>query len=306
MNHRLTVDIAGVTLKNPIMPASGTFGSGKEYAAFVDLNRLGAIVVKGVASRPWPGNPPPRLAETASGMLNSVGLQNAGVMAFLAEDLPFLKQFDTKIIVNICGHSLAEYLEVALALSDAPVDLLELNISCPNVSEGGMAFGTNRQMVEQVVSAVKKHARQPLIVKLSPNVTDIVEIARAAESAGADGLSLINTLLGMKIDVHRRKPILANGAGGLSGPAIKPVAIRMVYQTARAVQIPIIGMGGVMTGEDAVEFLLAGASAVAVGTANFHNPTATVDVLQGLEAYMETYGIEDVNALRGFLFRKGR
>ncbi len=294
----LSVNLAGVELKNPVMTASGTFGSGMEYSELVDLNRLGAVVTKGVANVPWPGNPTPRIAETTGGMLNAIGLQNPGVEVFCRRDLPFLRQFDTKIIVNVCGHTEEEYLAVVERLSDEPVDLLEINISCPNVKEGGIAFGQNPKAVEQITAAVKKKARQPVIMKLSPNVTDITETARAAEAGGADVLSLINTLTGMKIDVHRRTFALANQTGGLSGPAVKPVAVRMVYQTARAVSIPIIGMGGIATGEDAVEFLLAGASAVSVGTANFRNPAATLEVLEGLEAYMYQYGMEHISDIK--------
>lgn len=298
----LTVNIAGVEFKNPVLTASGTFGSGKEYSEFIDLNMLGGITVKGVSMERWNGNPPPRIAETYGGMLNSVGLQNPGVETFIKEDIPFMRKFDTKIIVNICGHTIEEYAAVAERLADEDIDMLELNISCPNVSEGGIAFGQNPKMAASVVSEVKKHAKQPLIVKLSPNVTDITEIAKVAESAGADGLSLINTLLGMQIDIHRRKPTLYNVTGGLSGPAVKPVAVRMVYQVRRSVKIPVIGMGGISTGADAVEFLMAGADAVAVGSANFANPFATVDVLQGICDYMEKYGIEKVSdiKMRGF------
>ncbi len=300
-NPTLKIQIAGVELKNPVMTASGTFGSGKEYSEFVDLNKLGAVIVKGVSSTAWKGNPSPRIAETYGGMLNAVGLQNPGVDVFIKEDIPFLRQYDTKIIVNVSGKTIQEYCEVAEKLSHADVDLVELNISCPNVKEGGITFGTNTAMVEQVVKEVKRYCKQPLIVKLSPNVTDITEIAKAAVSAGADALSLINTLLGMAIDIHKRKPILGNGMGGLSGPAIKPVAVRMVYQVAKAVEVPLIGMGGIMNGEDAIEFILAGATGVAVGTANFTNPTATIDVLQGIENYMQRYGIGDINTIRGNL-----
>ena len=299
MGASLSVNIAGVELKNPVATASGTFACGREYAEFVDLNRLGAITVKGVSARPWPGNPPPRIAETYGGALNSVGLQNNGVEAFLRDDLPFLKQFGAKIIVNICGHTIGEYVEAAEALAGAEIGLLELNISCPNVSEGGMAFGTDAGATEAVTRAVKARARQPLVVKLSPNVTDIREIARAAEAGGADGLSLINTLLGMRIDINRKRPILANLRGGLSGPAIRPVAVRMVYDVYEAVKLPLIGMGGIMTGNDAIEFILAGASAVAVGTANFTNPLATVNVLEGIEAYMARTGARDIRDLIG-------
>ncbi|MDR1001510.1 MAG: dihydroorotate dehydrogenase [Clostridiales bacterium] len=294
---KLAVSIAGVELKNPIMPASGTF-SAREFSKYIDVGRLGAIVTKGVAPVPWQGNPPPRCIETASGMLNAVGLQNPGVDSFIANDLPLLSVFKTRIIVNICGHSLGDYIDVTEKLREAPIDMLELNISCPNVAEGGMAFGTDRNMVERVVGEVKKRAAQPLIVKLSPNVTDICEIARAAESAGADALSLINTLLGMKIDIHKKRFALENKTGGLSGPAIKPIAVRMIYQVSRAVKLPLIGMGGVMTGEDAAELLMAGATAVAVGTASFHRLTALTDVLDELTAFLKNNNISDVNALR--------
>lgn len=297
MNMKVT--IAGVELKNPVMTASGTFGSGAEYSDFVDLNELGAVVTKGVANVPWAGNPTPRVAETSSGMLNAIGLQNPGIDLFLQRDIPFLKQFDTKIIVNVCGHTTEEYCEVVERLAEAPVDLLEINISCPNVKEGGIAFGQNPAMVEQITAAVKKLAAQPVIMKLSPNVTDITETAKAAEAGGADALSLINTITGMKIDIERRTCLLANQTGGLSGPAIKPVAVRMVYQTAHAVKIPVIGMGGISNGEDALEFLMAGATAVAIGTANFTNPHATVDTIQGIETYMKEKGITDIKELIG-------
>jgi len=297
----LSVNIAGVTLKNPIMPASGTFGSGREYAGFVEINRLGAVVTKGVAIKPWPGNPPCRIAETACGVLNSVGLQNAGVEAFLRDDLPFLKQYDTKVIVNIVGHTIDDYTAVADALSGAGADMLELNISCPNIEEGGLSFGADPKTAGKVTEAVKKHCRQPLIVKLSPNVTSISEIAAAVESAGADAISLINTLLGMKIDVRRRMFALPRKTGGLSGPAIKPVAVRMVYEASRAVSIPVIGMGGIMTGEDAAEMLMAGATAVAVGTAGFYKLTALTDVLDGLAEFMSENGIKDVNEFRSMI-----
>lgn len=297
MNMKVT--IAGVELKNPVMTASGTFGSGAEYSDFVDLNELGAVVTKGVANVPWAGNPTPRVAETSSGMLNAIGLQNPGIDLFLQRDIPFLKQFDTKIIVNVCGHTTEEYCEVVERLAEAPVDLLEINISCPNVKEGGIAFGQNPAMVEQITAEVKKLATQPVIMKLSPNVTDITETAKAAEAGGADALSLINTITGMKIDIERRACLLANQTGGLSGPAIKPVAVRMVYQTAHAVKIPIIGMGGISNGEDALEFLMAGATAVAIGTANFTNPRATVDTIQGIETYMKEKGITDIKELIG-------
>ena len=299
--RNMGVHIAGIQLKNPVMTASGTFGSGREYSEFVDLNQLGAVVVKGVANEPWSGNPTPRIAETYGGMLNSVGLQNPGVESFIKDDIQFLRQYDTKIIVNIAGRTVADYCKVTEKLGDADIDLIELNISCPNVKAGGVNFGTNPAMVEEVTKAVKKVARQPLIVKLTPNVTDIVEIAKAAVAGGADAISLINTLLGMAIDIHGRKPILANVVGGLSGPAIKPVALRMVYQVANAVQVPIIGMGGIATGEDAIEFMLAGATGVAVGTANFMNPRATMEVLEGIEDYMDQYNIEDIHKIIGKL-----
>ena len=293
------VSLAGVLLKNPVMTASGTFGSGAEYGELVDLNRLGAVVTKGVANVPWPGNPTPRVAETAGGMLNAVGLQNPGIDLFCKRDIPFLKQFDTKIVVNVCGRTTEDYLEVVERLADEPVDLLEINISCPNVKEGGIAFGQDPKAVEAITRAVKAKAKQPVIMKLSPNVTDITVMAKAAEAGGADILSLINTLTGMKIDVRTRKFVLANKTGGLSGPAVKPVALRMVYQAAHAVSCPVIGMGGIATAEDAIEFLLAGASAVSVGTANFYNPYATVEIAEGIENYMRENGIEDVNELIG-------
>ena len=295
----LKVNLAGVELKNPVMTASGTFGSGAEYGEYVDLNRLGAVVTKGVANVPWEGNPTPRIAEVTGGMLNAIGLQNPGIDVFCGRDIPFLRQFDTKIIVNVCGKTESDYLEVVERLAEEPVDLLEINISCPNVKEGGIAFGQNPKAVERITAAVKKKARQPVIMKLSPNVTDITETARAAEAGGADVLSLINTLTGMKIDIHRRRFALANQTGGLSGPAVKPVAVRMVYQTAHAVKIPIIGMGGIATAEDAVEFILAGATAVSVGTANFMRPDATIRVLEGIEVYMRRYQVEEIGHLTG-------
>lgn len=295
------VNICGVELKNPVMTASGTFGSGREYSEFVDLNRLGAVVVKGVADKPWKGNPAPRIAEVYGGMLNSVGLQNPGVDYFIENDIPFLRQFDTKIIVNVCGHSIEEYVNVVKKLQGQDVDLLELNISCPNVSEGGMAFGTDPVMVEKVVNAVKKEADKPLIVKLSPNVTDITETARAAVAGGADGLSLINTLTGMKIDIYRRKAVLDRKIGGMSGPAVKPVAVRMVYQVCKAVDVPVIGMGGISNAEDAIEFIMAGATGVSIGTANFINPMATVDTIEGIEEYMKKYNVSDLSEIRGII-----
>ncbi len=295
----LSVELAGVTLKNPVMTASGTFGSGEEYSEFVDLGSLGAVVTKGVANVPWPGNPTPRIAETCGGMLNAIGLQNPGIDVFVKRDIPFLKQYDTKIVVNVCGRSTEDYVEVVERLAEEPVDLLEINISCPNVKEGGIAFGQDPRAAEAITKAVKEKAGQPVIMKLSPNVTDIGEMARAAEAGGADGVSLINTLTGMKIDIHKRTFALANQTGGLSGPAIHPVAVRMVYQAAHAVRIPVIGMGGIQCAEDALEFILAGATAVSVGTANFCNPYATVEILDGIRAYMEQYGVEDIRELIG-------
>lgn len=295
----MSVELAGVTLKNPVMTASGTFGSGEEFSEFVDLNRLGAVVTKGVANIPWEGNATPRVAEVYGGMLNAIGLQNPGIDLFIKRDIPFLKQYDTKIIVNVCGKSAADYCEVVERLSDQPVDLLEINISCPNVKEGGIAFGQDPKSVEQITKEVKKYAVQPVIMKLSPNVTDITEMAKAAEAGGADVLSLINTLTGMKIDIHKRKFALANKTGGLSGPAIHPVAVRMVYQTAQAVKLPIIGMGGIATAEDAIEMMLAGATAVSVGTANFHNPAVTEEIIAGMEAYLKEQNMEDIRELIG-------
>lgn len=293
------VSIAGIEWKNPVTTASGTFGSGLEYSEFVDLNQLGAVTTKGVSNIPWAGNPTPRIAETYGGMLNAIGLQNPGVDVFIKRDLPFLKQFDTRVIVNVCGKTTEDYCEVVERLADCDVDMLEINISCPNVKEGGIAFGQNCNAVENITKEVKKRAKQPIIMKLSPNVTDITETARAAEAGGADALSLINTLTGMKIDIHKRKFLLANKTGGLSGPAVKPVAVRMVYQVANAVKLPIIGMGGILTGDDALEFIMAGATAVAVGTANFNNPTAALDVQKGIEDYMRKYQIEDIHELIG-------
>ena len=293
------VTLAGVELKNPVMTASGTFGSGAEYSEFVDLNRLGAVVTKGVANVPWPGNPTPRVTETASGMLNAIGLQNPGIDLFCKRDIPFLKQYDTKIVVNVCGKSTEDYCEVVERLADEPVDLLEINVSCPNVKEGGIAFGQNPKALEAITKEVKKYAKQPIIMKLSPNVTDITEMARAAEAGGADILSLINTLTGMKIDIYRRAFALANKTGGMSGLAVKPVAVRMVYQVAQAVSLPIIGMGGIATAEDALEFIMAGATAVSVGTANFFNPYATVEIAEGIENFMREQHVEDIHELIG-------
>ncbi len=296
-----TVNLAGVELKNPVMEASGTFGSGMEYQEFVDLNKLGAVVTKGVANVPWPGNPTPRIAEVYGGMLNAIGLQNPGIDVFCKRDLPFLQQFDTKVVVNVCGRTTEDYVEVVERLADQPVDLLEINISCPNVKEGGIAFGQDPKAVEAITAAVKKHAKQPIIMKLSPNVTDITEMARAAEAGGADILSLINTITGMKIDIERQTFAIANKTGGMSGPAVKPVAVRMVYQVANAVKIPIIGMGGIRNGEDAMEFILAGATAVSVGTANFFNPRATLECIQGIEDYMRRHQVKDVKELIGIV-----
>lgn len=293
------VTIAGVTFKNPVMTASGTFGSGMEYGEFVDLNKLGAVVTKGVANVPWPGNPTPRVTETYGGMLNAIGLQNPGIDVFIERDLEFLKQYDTKVIVNVCGKSVEDYLEVVERLSDEAVDMIEINVSCPNVKEGAIAFGQKADALYDITSRIKKVAAQPVIMKLSPNVTDITEMAKAAEAAGADALSMINTITGMKIDIHRRKFALANKTGGMSGPAIKPVAVRMVYQTAQAVKIPIIGMGGIANAEDAIEFLLAGATAVSIGAMNFINPYTTVETVQGIEDYMRKYQITDIKELIG-------
>ena len=295
----LKVNIGALSLKNPVMTASGTFGSSGEYGEFYDLGALGAIVTKGVANVPWPGNPVPRIAETKSGMLNAIGLQNPGIDVFLERDLPLLKQYDTKIIVNVCGKTVEDYCEVVERLSDEPVDMLEINVSCPNVKEGGIAFGQKPDALEAITREVKRHAKQPVIMKLSPNVTDIAEMARAAEAGGADVLSLINTITGMKIDIHKRAFAIANKTGGLSGPAVKPVAVRMVYQAAQAVSLPIIGMGGIMNGEDAMEFILAGATAVSVGTANFANPFAAKETAEGIRAYMERYQVEDIRELIG-------
>ena len=297
MNTR--VNLAGVLLKNPIMTASGTFGSGMEYGEMIDLDRLGAVVTKGIANVPWPGNPTPRVTEVYGGMLNAIGLQNPGIDVFVQRDIPFLTHYDTRIIVNVCGKTASDYIEVVERLAEQPVDMLEINISCPNVKEGGIAFGQNAASVEEITKEVKKYARQPVIMKLSPNVTDITEMAKAAEAGGADVISLINTLTGMKIDVNRRKFALANRTGGMSGPAVHPIAVRMVYQAAQAVNIPIIGMGGVQSTEDALELILAGATAVSVGTANFTNPTATIDIINGIQDYMENNGVEDINELIG-------
>ena len=297
----MSVNVAGVEWKNPVTVASGTFGSGAEYSEFVDLNRLGAVTTKGVANKPWEGNPTPRVAEVYGGMLNAVGLQNPGIELFCKRDIPFLKQFDTRIVVNVCGHSLDEYLDVVKRLADEPIDMMEINISCPNVNAGFLAFGQDAKNVEKLTADIKKIAKQPIIMKLTPNVTDITEIAKAAEAGGADAISLINTLTGMKIDINRKTFALANKTGGVSGPIVKPVAVRMVYQAAHAVNIPIIGMGGIASAEDAIEFILAGASAVSVGTANFHNPAVTMEVIDGIEAYMKKNGFENVADMVGIV-----
>ncbi len=295
----MKINLAGVELKNPVMTASGTFGSGEEYGEWVDLNRLGAVVTKGVANVPWPGNPTPRIAEVYGGMLNAIGLQNPGIDLFARRDIPFLKQYSAKVVVNVCGKTVEDYLEVVERLAHEPVDLLEINISCPNVKEGGIAFGQDPKAVEDITRQVKGHAKQPVIMKLSPNVTDIALMAKAAEAGGADALSLVNTLTGMKIDINRRTFALANKTGGMSGPAVKPVALRMVYQAVQAVSIPVIGMGGIATAEDALEFLMAGATAVSVGTANFFNPYATVEILEGIESYMQKNHVEDIREIIG-------
>ena len=295
----LAIDFAGVEMKNPVTTASGTFGSGAEYNEFVDLGHLGAVTTKGVANIPWPGNPTPRICETYGGMLNAIGLQNPGIDLFIERDIPFLRKYDTRIIVNVCGRTPEEYVEVVKRLASEDVDLLEINISCPNVEAGGLAFGQDPKLVEKITSQIKDAAKQPVIMKLSPNVTDITQVAKAAEAGGADAVSLINTLTGMKIDISRRTFALANKTGGMSGPAVKPVAVRMVYQTAQAVKIPVLGMGGIRTAEDALEFIMAGASMVAVGTANFNNPTATVDIIRGIEAFMQENKVEDIKELIG-------
>ena len=297
----MKVNIAGVEWKNPVTVASGTFGSGAEFADFVDLNKLGAVTTKGVANIPWPGNPTPRVAETYGGMMNAIGLQNPGIDLFCERDIPFLRQYDTKIIVNVCGKSTEDYCEVVERLADEDVDMLEINISCPNVKEGGIAFGQNPKAAEDITKAVKKYARQPVIMKLSPNVTDIAEMARAVEAGGADAVSLINTLTGMKIDINRRTFALANKTGGVSGPAVHPIAVRMVYQAANAVKVPVIGMGGIASAEDAIEMILAGASAVSVGTANFHDPSVTMKIVDGIEAYMKKNGVETVADMVGIV-----
>lgn len=299
MNTKVT--IAGVTFDNPVMVASGTFGSGEEFSEFVDLNRLGAVTTKGVANVPWPGNPTPRVAEVYGGMMNAIGLQNPGIDLFCKRDIPFLRKYDTKIIVNVCGKSEQDYCEVVERLGDEDVDMLEINISCPNVKEGGIAFGQNPKAAESITKAVKKYAKQPVIMKLSPNVTDITEMARAVETGGADVVSLINTLTGMKIDINRKTFAIANKTGGMSGPAVHPIAVRMVYQVAQAVKLPIIGMGGIASAEDAIEMILAGASAVSVGTANFHNPAVTMEIVDGIEKYMQAQGFDSVADMVGIV-----
>ncbi|MHB8065499.1 MAG: dihydroorotate dehydrogenase [Ruminiclostridium sp.] len=297
----LSVNIAGIKFRNPVIMASGTYGFGKEYSGYLDLNMLGGISVKGLTLKERKGNPPPRIAETPAGILNSVGLQNPGVEAFIKHDLPFLKKFDTRIIANIAGNTIEEYCEMAEILGDTLIDAIELNVSCPNVKAGGLAFGTSPKLIEEITSTVKKYCKQPLIVKLTPNVADIKSMAQASEAAGADGISLINTILGMAIDIHKRKPILANNFGGLSGPAVKPIALRMVYEAAHAVKIPVIGMGGVSCGEDALEFLLAGAAAVMVGTANFVNPMVPIEILNGIEEYLKRYDYHNIYDVIGKL-----
>ncbi|MCI6122504.1 MAG: dihydroorotate dehydrogenase [Clostridiales bacterium] len=297
----MKVNIAGVEWKNPVTVASGTFGSGAEFSEFVDLNQLGAVTTKGVANVPWPGNPTPRVAEVYGGMMNAIGLQNPGMDLFCERDIPFLRQYDTKIIVNVCGKSTEDYCEVVERLADEEVDMLEINISCPNVKEGGIAFGQNPKAAEDITKAVKKYAKQPVIMKLSPNVTDIAEMAKAVEAGGADAVSLINTLTGMKIDIHRKTFAIANKTGGVSGPIVHPIAVRMVYQVANAVKVPIIGMGGISCAEDAIEMILAGASAVSVGTANFHNPAVTMEIVAGIEDYMKKNGFESVKEMVGIV-----
>ena len=298
---RLNVTLCGIELDNPVIPASGTFGYGYEYADLYDINILGTFSFKGTTKEPRFGNPTPRIAETYGGMLNAIGLQNPGIDVFCERDIPFLKKYDTKIIVNVCGKSTEDYCEVVERLADEPIDMMEINISCPNVKEGGIAFGQNPKAAEDITRAVKKYAKQPVIMKLSPNVTDITEMAKAVEAGGADAVSLINTLTGMKIDIHKQTFAIANKTGGMSGPAVKPIAVRMVYQVANAIKLPIIGMGGIMTGDDAMEFILAGATAVSVGTANFMNPHATLDVIDGIEKYMVQHGVSDINDLVGIV-----
>ena len=295
----LNITIGGVEFKNPVMTASGTFGSGMEYGEFVDLNKLGAVVTKGVANVPWPGNPTPRVTEVYGGMLNAIGLQNPGVDVFMERDIPFLKKYDTKIIANVCGKSVEDYIEVVEKLSDTDIDMMEINISCPNVKEGSIAFGQKAESVYNITDVLKKHSRKPIIMKLSPNVTDITEMAKASEAAGADAISLINTITGMKIDIERRSFALANKTGGMSGPAIKPIAVRMVYQCAKAVNIPIIGMGGIASSEDAIEFLMAGATAVAAGAMNFVNPYLTEELVDGIDRFLDNHNVSSVKDIIG-------
>lgn len=295
----LNITIGGVEFKNPVMTASGTFGSGMEYGEFVDLNKLGAVVTKGVANVPWPGNPTPRVTEVYGGMLNAIGLQNPGVDVFMERDIPFLKKYDTKIIANVCGKSVEDYIEVVEKLSDTDIDMMEINISCPNVKEGAIAFGQKAESVYNITDVIKKHSRKPIIMKLSPNVTDITEMAKASEAAGADAISLINTITGMKIDIERRSFALANKTGGMSGPAIKPIAVRMVYQCAKAVNIPIIGMGGIASSEDAIEFLMAGATAVAAGAMNFVNPYLTEELVDGIDRFLDNHNVSSVKDIIG-------
>ncbi len=299
MSDRLKVNFAGITFDNPVTTASGTFGSGMEYSEFVNLGRLGAVTTKGVANVPWPGNPVPRIAETHAGMLNAIGLQNPGIETLIQRDLPFLHEKNARIIVNVCGRSKEDYEEVVERLANEEIDMLEINISCPNVKAGGIAFGQKPEMAEEITRAVKRKAKQPVIMKLSPNVTDIAEMAKAVEAGGADGVSLINTLTGMKIDVNRKAFAIANQTGGMSGPCVKPIAVRMVYQVANAVQIPVLGMGGIQNTEDALEFLMAGATMVAVGTANFFNPYVTSEIIDGLEAYAQREGLTSIREIIG-------
>lgn len=301
MNSDMSVKIAGVILKNPVITASGTFGYGKEHAEYVDLNQIGAITVKGTSMQEWKGNEVPRIAETYGGMLNSIGLQNPGIDKVIEEDIPFLRKYDTKIILNICGHTLQEYVDVAEKADKCDVDLIELNISCPNVEEGGMAFGSNPRITEKIVSIIKSRISKPLIVKLSPEVSDIVEIAKVAEASGADAVSLINTFRGMKVDIKKKKAILAKKIGGFSGPAIKPIAVRMVYEVCNAVHIPVIGIGGISGAEDALEFIMVGAEAIEIGTANLYNPFATVETVEGIERYMNDNHIACLEQIRGII-----
>ena len=297
----IKVKIAGKEFKNPVTVASGTFGSGREYSEFIELSKLGAVTTKGVSNVAWEGNPTPRIAEVYGGMLNAIGLQNPGVDVFIERDLPFLEQQNTGIIVNVCGKTIEDYIEVVERLSESSVDMFEINISCPNVKEGGIAFGQSPDLVKEITSTLKSRSKKPIIMKLSPNVTDITVMARAAQEAGADAISLINTITGMKIDIHKRKFVLANKTGGISGPAIKPIALRMVYQAAQVVDIPIIAMGGITTAEDAIEFIMAGASMVSVGTANFYNPYASLEIVEGIEEYLQQNSISNIAEIRGIV-----